>query len=42
VKVNTTGNRSFCSFEDAVVRVDPAGALPKDYATCQGLTALNN
>ncbi len=28
---NSTGVRSFCSFEDAVVRVDPLGALA---ATC--------
>ena len=28
---NSTGVRSFCSFEDAVVRVDPTGALA---ATC--------
>jgi len=41
VKLNTTGNRSFCSFEDAVVRVDPNGDLPANHAGCQGLTALN-
>jgi type IV pilus assembly protein PilA len=28
---NSTGVRSFCSFEDAVIRVDPTGALA---ATC--------
>jgi prepilin-type N-terminal cleavage/methylation domain-containing protein len=41
VKLNTTGLRSFCSFEDAVVRVDPAGALAANYAACQNLTPLN-
>ena len=32
---NSTGVRSFCSFEDAVVRVDPTGALA---ATCPAAT----
>jgi prepilin-type N-terminal cleavage/methylation domain-containing protein len=32
---NSTGVRAFCSFEDAVVRVDPTGALA---ATCPATT----
>jgi prepilin-type N-terminal cleavage/methylation domain-containing protein len=38
---NQTGVRSFCSFEDAVVRVDPTGALTGSYAACQALNPLN-
>jgi type IV pilus assembly protein PilA len=38
---NQTGIRSFCSFEDAVVRVDPTGALPASEAACQALLPLN-
>jgi len=41
VTLNQTGNRSFCSFEDAVVRVDPAGGAVGTEATCQGLSPLN-
>ena len=32
---NQTGIRSFCSFEDAVVRADPAGADNSSLANCQ-------
>jgi len=36
VTTNQTGTRSFCSYEDAVVRVlNPAGAIGTE-ATCQG------
>jgi type IV pilus assembly protein PilA len=38
---NQTGIRSFCSFEDAVVRVNPAGALAASEAACQALLPLN-
>jgi type IV pilus assembly protein PilA len=38
---NQTGVRSFCSFEDAVVRVDPTGAAIGAYNTCQALNPLN-
>ena len=41
VTPNQTGIRSFCAFEDAVVRVDPTGALPGGEAACQGLLPLN-
>jgi type IV pilus assembly protein PilA len=41
VVVNQTGIRSFCSFEDAVVRVQPAGTAIGSEATCQGLLPLN-
>jgi len=38
---NQTGIRSFCSFEDAVVRVDPTGTLAASEAACQALSPLN-
>jgi len=38
---NQTGIRSFCSFEDAVVRVDPTGAVAGSESACQGLLPLN-
>jgi len=41
ITVGQTGNRSFCSFEDAVVRVDPSGALAGSEAACQALLPLN-
>jgi type IV pilus assembly protein PilA len=41
ITLNQTGIRSFCSFEDAVVRVQPTGAAIGSEATCQGLLPLN-
>jgi len=41
VTVGQTGNRSFCSFEDAVVRVQPTGAAIASEAACQALLPLN-
>ncbi len=41
VTVGQTGNRSFCSYEDAVVRVQPTGATAANEAGCQGLNPLN-
>jgi prepilin-type N-terminal cleavage/methylation domain-containing protein len=41
ITVNQTGLRSFCTFEDAVVRVQPTGAAVGSYAACQALTPLN-
>ena len=41
VTLNQTGTRSFCSFEDAVVRVQPTGAGIASEAACQGLLPLN-
>jgi type IV pilus assembly protein PilA len=41
VTVNQTGIRAFCSFEDAVVRVDPTGAGVTTVAGCQALLPLN-
>ena len=41
VTVNQTGIRSFCSFEDAVVRVQPTGAAIASVGACQGLLPLN-
>jgi type IV pilus assembly protein PilA len=41
VTVNQTGIRSFCSFEDAVVRVQPTGASISGVSGCQALLPLN-
>jgi type IV pilus assembly protein PilA len=41
ITVNQTGNRSFCSFEDAVVRFNSAGTAAGSEATCQGWSPLN-
>ena len=41
VTVNQTGIRSFCSFEDAVVRTQPTGAAIATVAACQVLSPLN-
>jgi len=40
VTLNQTGTRSFCTYEDAVVRAQPTGAAIGSEATCQGLTPL--
>jgi type IV pilus assembly protein PilA len=39
--VNQTGIRSFCSVEDAVVRVQPTGATASNEAGCVALNPLN-
>lgn len=39
--VNQTGIRSFCSFEDAVVRVQPTGTGIPSEAACESLLPLN-
>ncbi len=41
VTANQTGIRSFCAFEDAVVRVDSTGTLAASKAACQKLPPLN-
>jgi type IV pilus assembly protein PilA len=41
VTVNQTGIRSFCSFEDAVIRVQPTGGAIASEAACQGLLPMN-
>jgi len=41
VTVNQTGIRSFCSFEDAVVRADPTGANDSVITACQPLVPLS-
>jgi len=41
VTANQTGIRTFCSFEDAVVRVQPAGGAVASEAACQALSPLN-
>jgi type IV pilus assembly protein PilA len=40
VVVNQTGIRSFCSFEDAVIRVQPTGAGVASEAACEALLPL--
>ncbi|HLV87354.1 MAG TPA: prepilin-type N-terminal cleavage/methylation domain-containing protein [Candidatus Sulfotelmatobacter sp.] len=41
ITLNQTGIRSFCAFEDAVVRVDPTGVVAGSEGACQGLLPLN-
>jgi type IV pilus assembly protein PilA len=41
VTENQTGIRSFCSFEDAVLRVDPTGTLAASESACEALAPLN-
>ena len=41
ITLNQTGIRSFCSFEDAVIRVQPAGGGIGSEAACQALLPLN-
>jgi prepilin-type N-terminal cleavage/methylation domain-containing protein len=40
VTVNQTGIRSFCSYEDGVVRTQPTGAAIATVAACQALAPL--
>lgn len=40
VTQNQTGIRSFCAFEDAVIRVDPTGSAVASEAACQALQPL--
>ncbi len=39
--LNQTGVRSFCSFEDAVIRVQPTGTGIASEAACEALLPLN-
>lgn len=39
--LNQTGIRSFCAFEDAVIRVQPTGAGIASEAACEALLPLN-
>lgn len=41
IAVNQTGIRSFCSFEDGVIRVQPTGGGIASEAACQALLPLN-
>jgi type IV pilus assembly protein PilA len=41
ITLNQTGIRSFCSFEDAVIRVQPTGGAIASEAACQSLLPLN-
>jgi type IV pilus assembly protein PilA len=38
--VNETGSRSFCSYSDAVIRVQPSGAAIASSTACQDLSPL--
>ena len=38
--LNQTGTRSFCSFEDAVIRVQPTGGAIGSYGACESLGPL--
>jgi type IV pilus assembly protein PilA len=40
ISLGQSGNRAFCSYEDAVVRVDPAGAVVAGRAACLPLSPL--
>lgn len=40
ITLNQTGIRSFCSFEDATIRVDPTGGPIASEAACQALQPL--
>jgi len=40
VTLNQTGTRSFCSFEDGVIRVQPAGTAIASEAACEALLPL--
>jgi type IV pilus assembly protein PilA len=41
LSINQTGIRGFCAEEDAVIRVDPAGACSNTEAGIQGFNPLN-
>jgi type IV pilus assembly protein PilA len=41
VVLHETGDRSFCSVEDAVVRANPAGNIAGSEAACAGWSPLN-
>ena len=41
VTLHATGDRSFCSIEDAVVRVNQAGTIAGSEGTCQGWAPSN-
>jgi type IV pilus assembly protein PilA len=42
VTLNSTGTKSFCSIEDAVIRVNPGVAADPGYAGCQALLGIAN
>jgi type IV pilus assembly protein PilA len=42
VTLNSTGTKTFCSVEDAVVRFNAGVAADPGYAGCQGLPGLQN
>lgn len=42
VTLNSSGTKSFCSVEDAVIRVDPGVKADPGYGGCQALLGLQN
>jgi type IV pilus assembly protein PilA len=42
VTVNSTGTKTYCAIEDAVVRFDSAGGAAPAYAACGALPGLQN
>ena len=42
VTLNSTGTKTFCSVEDAVIRVNPGNAADPGYAGCQALLGIAN
>jgi type IV pilus assembly protein PilA len=40
VVLGTTGAKSFCAFEDGVIRVNPTGATIGNYTACQSVNPL--
>jgi len=40
VTLHGTGDRSFCGFDDSVIRFDPSGAIVGSRNTCAGLTPI--
>jgi prepilin-type N-terminal cleavage/methylation domain-containing protein len=42
VTLNSTGTKTFCAVEDAVIRVNPGVAADPGYAGCQALLGIQN
>jgi len=40
VTLHSTGDRSFCGFDDSVVRIDPSGVVVAGRAACMALTPI--
>jgi len=42
VTLNSSGTKTFCAVEDAVIRVNPGAAADPGYGGCQGLLGIQN